>query len=84
MRLNGFSVRSKTIHLPVHSPVVFSSLKSFQKTLTALEGLIDRNTVVAAQKCEQALALDEQAEDLSEEARKAQEIAKNIKALLGE
>lgn len=84
MRLNGFSVRSKTTPLPVRSPVVFSCLKSFQKTLTALEELIERNTAVAAQKREQALALDEQVDDLSDEARKAQEIAKNIKALLGE
>lgn len=59
-------------------------LKSFQKTLAALEDLTDRNTVVASQKREQAMALEEQATDLQAEAEKAQAIAKNIRELLGQ
>lgn len=59
-------------------------LKSFQKTLTALEDLTTRNTVVASQKREQAMTLEEQAADLQAEAEKAQAIAKNIRELLGQ
>ncbi|MDX1329859.1 MAG: hypothetical protein R3317_04415 [Burkholderiaceae bacterium] len=83
MRLNGFSIRSKTIPLPVHSPVVFSYLKSFNKTLAALEDLTARNKAVAAQKTEQAIALEEQAEDLLAEAQSAEAVAKNIREMLG-
>ena len=84
MRLNGFSIRSKTIPLPVRSPVVFSCLKSFNKTLASLEELTARNKAVAAAKTEQAIALEEQAEDLLAEAQSAEAVAKNIREMLGQ
>jgi hypothetical protein len=59
-------------------------LKSFQKTLMALEDLTNRNRAVAASKIEQATLLEEQADELLTEATKAQSIANNIKELLGE
>jgi hypothetical protein len=59
-------------------------LKSFQKTLMALEDLNARNRAVAASKIEQATQLEEQADALLTEATKAQVIANNIKELLGE
>lgn len=59
-------------------------LKSFQKTLVALEDLTTRNNTVATQKREQAMTLEEQAADLQAEAEKAQAIAKNIRELLGQ
>lgn len=59
-------------------------LKSFQKTLMALEDLNARNRAVAASKIEQATLLEEQADELLTEATKAQSIANNIKELLGE
>lgn len=58
-------------------------LKSFQKTLMALEDLSARNTTVAVQKREQAMDLEEEATDLMTEARKAEDIAKNLRELLG-
>lgn len=61
-----------------------SILKSFQKTLLALEDLSTRNTTVAVQKREQAMALDDEADDLLAEADKAKAIAQNLKELLGQ
>jgi len=59
-------------------------LKSFQKTLLALEDLNVRNRAVAASKIEQATLLEEQADELLTEATKAQSIANNIKELMGQ
>ena len=61
-----------------------SILKSFQKTLMALEDLTNRNQTVALQKREQAIALDYEAYDLMAEAEKAKAIAQNLKELLGQ
>ena len=50
----------------------------------ALEDLSTRNTTVAVQKREQAMALDDEADDLLAEADKAKAIAQNLKELLGQ
>lgn len=50
----------------------------------ALEDLTNRNQTVAIQKREQAMALDDEADDLMAEAEKAKAIAQNLKELLGE
>lgn len=82
--LHGFPVRCTTTAC-ISAPLLFSPLlKSFQKTLMALEDLNARNRAVAASKIEQATQLEEQADELLTEATKAQAIANNIKELLGE